>query len=133
MPQEFEATLDEWMTEFHTYLTFDSQLLKEKDVEKESILDALKSAVCQNINLFMEMNEEEFSKFLGTFVDDVWGQLTRVSLNPGQVRTCSVVYGFFCELWGCCMGPTCSAVCLGWGMDWGAGGGFAGMVSSWNM
>lgn len=40
----------------------------------------------QNINLFMETSEEEFAKFLQTFVVDVWGLLMKVSLRPGQVR-----------------------------------------------
>jgi hypothetical protein len=42
------------------------------------------AAVCANINLFMEMNEEEFSKFLQTFVTDVWHLLTSVSGRSGQ-------------------------------------------------
>jgi len=40
----------------------------------------------QNINLFMETSEEEFAKYLQTFVADVWGLLMKVSLKPGQVR-----------------------------------------------
>ena len=32
------------------------------------------------------MNEEEFAKFLGTFVQAVWMQLVQVSLRPGQAR-----------------------------------------------
>jgi len=32
------------------------------------------------------MNEEEFAKFLGTFVQAVWTQLVQVSLRPGQAR-----------------------------------------------
>lgn len=33
----------------------------------------------------MEMNEEEFAKYLQTFVTDVWSLLMKVSLKPGQV------------------------------------------------
>ncbi len=33
----------------------------------------------------MEKNEEEFAKFLQTFVQDVWTQLMVVSQRPGQV------------------------------------------------
>ena len=73
------------MEEFHFYLTYDNPALAEKDADKESIVDAVKAAVCQNINLFMEMNEEEFAKYLPTFAQDVWTQLTRMTLNPGQV------------------------------------------------
>lgn len=31
------------------------------------------------------MNEEEFKKYLQTFVQDIWVLLTRVSLEPRQV------------------------------------------------
>lgn len=34
-----------------------------------------------------QMNEEEFAKFLGTFVQAVWMQLVQVSLRPGQARS----------------------------------------------
>jgi hypothetical protein len=33
----------------------------------------------------MEMNEDDFVKYLKTFVGDVWGLLLRVSQKPGQV------------------------------------------------
>mmetsp|Transcript_33790 Transcript_33790/g.100617 ORF Transcript_33790/g.100617 Transcript_33790/m.100617 type:complete len:935 (-) Transcript_33790:308-3112(-) len=79
-----EGQLDRWMAEFHTLLAYENPALDELDTEKESIADGVKSAVCLNINLFMEMNEEEFAKFLQTFVTDVWGLLMKVSLKPGQ-------------------------------------------------
>ena len=76
------------MNEFHTYLVFEAGAgsgLEEADQDKEGVVDALKSAICANINLFMEMNEEEFAKFLNTFVADVWTLLLKVSTRPGQV------------------------------------------------
>jgi len=160
--QLVESQLDSWMAEFHTLLTYENAALDEADAEKESSLDAVKSAACQvrrasaaarhvcgvgghgcailarctsclvaprrmdlaftrfaapcltpctwsgtssapdvftrwpcipphthmsqNINLFMETSEEEFAKYLQTFVADVWGLLMKVSLKPGQVR-----------------------------------------------
>ena len=45
-------------------------------------MDQLKAAVCENINLYMEKNEEEFQPFLPTFVTDVWGLLVGLSLTP---------------------------------------------------
>ena len=56
------------------------------DGGREGAADAVRAAVCANINLFMELNEEEFAKYLGTFAQDVWTQLTRVTLAPGQAR-----------------------------------------------
>jgi len=53
------------MSQFHAFLTLpDAPALAEADPSKEAPLDGLKAAVCSNINLFMEMNEEEFAKFL---------------------------------------------------------------------
>ena len=49
--QEFDNSLDGWMAEFHTLLTFEAALPPEKDSEKETDLDALKAAVAANINL----------------------------------------------------------------------------------
>jgi len=79
-----ESQLDTWMGEFHTYLQYENPALEERDAEKESVIDAVKSAVCQNVNLFMEMNEEEFAKYLQTFVTDIWSLLMKVTLKPGQ-------------------------------------------------
>ncbi len=46
----------------------------------------VKGAVCANINLLMEKEEEDFEKYLGTFATDIWTLLTTVSLEPRQVR-----------------------------------------------
>lgn len=43
------------MAEFHTLLTYDNAALAESDPERESAIEAVKAAVCQNINLFMEV------------------------------------------------------------------------------
>ena len=84
-----EDTLKGWFAEFHTYLTYDNPALADKDPDKQSPLDAVKAAVCQNINLFMEMNEEEFKDYLQTFVQDVWTLLVAVKQGSGQVCNCS--------------------------------------------
>ena len=51
----------------------------------------VKGAVCANINLLMEKEEEDFEKYLGTFATDIWTLLTTVSLEPRQVRSRLVV------------------------------------------
>ena len=48
------------------------------------MLDGVKAAVCANVNLFMEVAEEEFEKYLTTFANDVWQLLVKVSPAPGQ-------------------------------------------------
>ena len=56
----------------------------EADPEREGALDGVKAAVCANVNLFMEVAEEEFEKYLTTFANDVWQLLVKVSPAPGQ-------------------------------------------------
>lgn len=51
--QDFEDTLDAWMAEFHTLLTFEATLPQGSDAEKGNELDAAKAAVAANANLFM--------------------------------------------------------------------------------
>ena len=84
--QEMEDTLKGWFAEFHTYLVYDNPALADKDPDKETAIDAVKAAVCQNVNLFMEQNEEEFKDYLNTFVQDVWTLLVAVKQGSGQVK-----------------------------------------------
>lgn len=83
-----ESQLDEWMDVFHTLATFQNEQLAAADAagdsEKEGALDAVKAAVCANINLFMEVNEEEMEKYLQIFVTDIWHLLMQVTQRPGQ-------------------------------------------------
>ena len=84
--QDFENTLDAWMEEFHKLLTYqNASLVAAKGSDKASPVDAVKAAVCQNINLLVNRDEEEFSKFLQIIVQDVWTQLMGVTNAASQV------------------------------------------------
>ena len=90
--QAFEATLDGWMGEFHALLVYPGDpSLAESDPEREGVVDRAKAAVCECLILFLERNEEEFAQYLGTFVQDVWEQLMRVTQAQGQV------WGWLCS------------------------------------
>lgn len=89
-----EDTLKGWFAEFHTYLIYDNPALADNDPDKESAVDAVKAAVCQNINLFMEQNEEEFKDYLNTFVQDVWTLLVAVKQGSGQVAIFALTEAF---------------------------------------
>ena len=94
--QAFEKTLAQWMEQFHALLTYDNASLAEPSSDAESALDATKAAVCQNINLLIGRDEEEFEPFLERFVNAVWTQLVSVTLKPGQV---SYILGHTAALW----------------------------------
>jgi exportin-2 (importin alpha re-exporter) len=50
-----ESQLDTWMDSFHTFLTAaDNPALAERDDTKESVMDGVRCAVCNNINLVRE-------------------------------------------------------------------------------
>lgn len=74
------------MEEFHKLLTYQNpSLVSAKGSDKASPVDAVKAAVCQNINLLVNRDEEEFSKFLQIIVQDVWTQLMGVTNAASQV------------------------------------------------
>jgi len=95
LPAEFEDTQAEWMGEFHKYLQYpDAPSLLDADPEKESVVDAVKAAVCENLQLYTEKNDEEFAPFLPTFAQDVWTLLTGVGPEPRKDHLATTAIGF---------------------------------------
>lgn len=92
--QDFENTLDAWMAEFHKLMISEKRATAPKGGDRGSLLDSVKAAVCQNINLLVSRDEEEFAKFLPTFVQDVWTQLVQVSTDSKQVSWWSAAFDF---------------------------------------
>ncbi|KAL5572133.1 hypothetical protein UlMin_021730 [Ulmus minor] len=78
LPEFFEDHMKEWMTEFRKYLTTNYPVL-ENTADGVALVDELRAAVCENINLYMEKNEEEFQGYLNDFASAVWSLLGNVS------------------------------------------------------
>ncbi|KAK6142670.1 hypothetical protein DH2020_023018 [Rehmannia glutinosa] len=51
-----------------------------------ALVDELRASVCENISLYMEKEEEIFQKYLGGFVEAVWGLLVVVSNSSSRER-----------------------------------------------
>eukprot|EP00252_Welwitschia_mirabilis_P008441 TRINITY_DN2027_c0_g1_i1.p1 TRINITY_DN2027_c0_g1~~TRINITY_DN2027_c0_g1_i1.p1 ORF type:complete len:966 (-),score=126.84 TRINITY_DN2027_c0_g1_i1:393-3290(-) len=81
LPEFFENHMKEWMTEFKTYLTISYPVLEES---KEDIVDQLRAAICENINLYIEKNEEEFQDYLQDFASAVWSLLMNISTDMSR-------------------------------------------------
>ncbi|KAG2451269.1 hypothetical protein HYH02_003876 [Chlamydomonas schloesseri] len=79
-----EGELGFWMDEMHKCLTYENPALDETDPEKESVLDGVKTAVCQTVDLLLEIDEDTFKPYLQRFAASVWGVLMKVSHKPGQ-------------------------------------------------
>ncbi|KAK6158894.1 hypothetical protein DH2020_006208 [Rehmannia glutinosa] len=51
-----------------------------------ALVDELRAAVCENISLYMEKEEDTFQKYLGGFVEAVWGLLVVASNSSSRER-----------------------------------------------
>eukprot|EP00210_Caulerpa_lentillifera_P007259 g6945.t1 len=79
-----EPDLKEWMRSLFNYLEFSPELLVKVDRENISPLDSMKAAVCEILNVFIQVNEEDFEEYLEQFVSCVWNVLSKVTIHPCQ-------------------------------------------------
>ncbi|KAG2501736.1 hypothetical protein HYH03_000236 [Edaphochlamys debaryana] len=79
-----EQELGFWMDEMHRLLTYENPALDETDPDKEGVLDGVKCAVCQCVDLLLEIDEDTFKPHLQRFAASVWQVLMKVSHKPGQ-------------------------------------------------
>ncbi|KAF1863775.1 hypothetical protein Lal_00030879 [Lupinus albus] len=86
LPEFFEDHMKEWMTEFRKYLTTSYPALEGSGPDGVAVVDELRAAVCENINLYMEKNEEEFQGYLNDFALAVWTLLGSVSQLSSRDR-----------------------------------------------
>lgn len=80
LPEFFEDHMKEWMSAFLAYLTSPYALALEAD----GTVDTLRAAICENLQLYMKMNEEEFQGYLGDFVSAVYKLL--MTSSPSSSR-----------------------------------------------
>ncbi|KAK9279305.1 hypothetical protein L1049_012984 [Liquidambar formosana] len=84
LPEFFEDHMKEWMSEFRKYLTTSYPALEEGGEDGLTVVDELRAAVCENISLYMEKNEEEFQGYLNDFALAVWSLLGKVSASSSR-------------------------------------------------
>ncbi len=96
LTDEFEDHLDAWMDCIHKLVTLPNPAVAapQQDEDEEAPVDACKAMACECLSLFMERNEEEFAKFLETFVESVWKQLVEVGQGVGQDRLAMAAIAF---------------------------------------
>ncbi|KAF8733712.1 hypothetical protein HU200_014558 [Digitaria exilis] len=82
LPEFFEDNMRQWMTEFRTFLTTSYP----PPVEADGAPDALRAAVCDDLQLYMEKYEEEFRGYLKEFVEAVWGLLMAQTASPSRAQ-----------------------------------------------
>ncbi|KAJ9188159.1 hypothetical protein P3X46_003548 [Hevea brasiliensis] len=85
LPEFFEDNMDKWMNEFKKYLTTTYPAL-EGSADGLAVVDDLRAAVCENISLYMEKNEEEFKGYVEGFALAIWTLLANVSQSSSRDR-----------------------------------------------
>ncbi|KAG8653447.1 exportin-2 [Manihot esculenta] len=85
LPEFFEDNMDKWMNEFKKYLTTTYPAL-ESSADGLAVVDDLRAAVCENISLYMEKNEEEFKGYVEGFALAIWTLLANVSQSSSRDR-----------------------------------------------
>lgn len=63
------------MGHFHTLLTIDNKILQTQDDEEAGLLEQVRSQICDNVALYAQKYDEEFSSHLPGFVDAIWNLL----------------------------------------------------------
>lgn len=79
-PEEFENTMQIWMTHFLSLLTYENPLLKSQS-EEAGLIEQVKSQICDNVSLFAQNYGEDFADYLPKFVTAVWNLLITTSLE----------------------------------------------------
>jgi len=81
LPEFFEDNITIWMGHFVKLLTVDSKLLQTDDVDEASLVDQLKSQICDNVTMYAQKYHEEFQLFLPEFMSNVWNLLVHTGLE----------------------------------------------------
>ncbi|XP_063905831.1 exportin-2 [Zophobas morio] len=82
LPEFFEDNMASWMSNFHLLLVNDVKVLQNESQDETSVIEQLKSQVCDNIALYAQKYDEEFQPYLPQFVTDVWNLLVVTGLQP---------------------------------------------------
>lgn len=75
LPEHFEDNMAIWMTHFLTLLSADNKILQTEDEEEAGLLEQVKSQICDNVALYAQKYDEEFSQHLPQFVTAIWNLL----------------------------------------------------------
>lgn len=75
LPEHFEDNMQIWMTNFLQLLQVDIKHLQTNDEEEAGLLEQVKSQICDNVALYAQKYDEEFSPHLPGFVTAIWSLL----------------------------------------------------------
>lgn len=90
-PEEFENTMEIWMSNFLLLLSYENPLLKSQS-DEAGLLEQTKSQICDNITLFAQNYSEDFADYLPKFVSAVWNLLITTGLDTKfDILVCNAI------------------------------------------
>lgn len=81
IPEFFEDNLKTWMTHFSDLLHLTIAHLSSDSGDEPSVLENVKSQICECILLYADKYSEEFEAYLGGFIQQVWSLLDQLNNN----------------------------------------------------
>ncbi|KAK3727815.1 hypothetical protein QZH41_008254 [Actinostola sp. cb2023] len=81
LPEHFEDNMELWMKNFLILLSLDNKILDTEENEEASLLELVKSQICDNVGLYAQKYDEEFEKYLPEFVTAIWSLLLNTGSN----------------------------------------------------
>ncbi|KAF9905820.1 importin-alpha export receptor, partial [Lobosporangium transversale] len=81
IPEFFVTHLQEFMSFFHKYMTYDNPLLSGEDEDTPGPILQVKASICEVVELYSKRYEEDFTS-LPEFIQTSWTLLTTLGLEP---------------------------------------------------
>lgn len=82
IPEFFEDNLDTCMGIFHKYLTYSNRLLDTDSDDEATIVDMVKTSICEILILYTQRYEDVFGRLANSFVEIIWHLLTSTGMEP---------------------------------------------------
>ncbi|ANB15048.1 Cse1p [Sugiyamaella lignohabitans] len=94
IPEFFEDNLDTCMSIFHKYLVYKNPVLETADDDEPSVVEFVKSSICEVLELYTQRYLDVFERLLSNFVQTTWNMLTTTGIEPKFDLLVSKALGF---------------------------------------
>ncbi|VVC32399.1 Hypothetical protein CINCED_3A009409 [Cinara cedri] len=82
LPEFFEDNMQIWISNFQKLLELEIRELETESDDQTSILHQIQSQICENVSLYAQKYEEEFSSYMRTLVTIIWKLLIKTGPQP---------------------------------------------------
>merc|ERR1739838_1110472 len=94
LPEFFEDQMSVWMPNFLKLLVEEVPVLLTNDDEEPGLMEFVRSQICENVSMYAQKYDEEFSSHLEGFVTSTWSLLVRTGAEMKYDLLVSNAIGF---------------------------------------